>query len=375
MQCIRGRVFFEEGAFAPGEVYFDEETIIRLNKLSEEELSAEERETYIIPGLVDIHSHGCFGYDVCEASEEEILKMLEYQRSQGVTSYFPTTMTYPEEKLTEVCKKLAGISKIDGTIKGIYLEGPFISYEKRGAQNPKYIAKPDFDMLVRLQSLANGLIKFVAIAPETEGAMECIEKGKGSFKFSLAHSTADYDTAMKAFSKGATHVTHLYNAMPAYEHRAPGIIGAAMDEETVRVELICDGNHVHPAVIRNTFKQFKDRVILISDSMEGTGLAPGEYSLGGQKVIVENKRATFPNGTLAGSVASLSDCMRNAVKMGVGFEEAILACTKNPALEAGIYNSVGSISVGKRPDMVLVDKSVNIKAVLCNNRKAVAVEQ
>jgi len=368
MDCIRGLIFFEEGEFAPGEICSDNGRISSVRKLSESELTAEEAETLVIPGLVDIHSHGCFGYDTCEATLEQLESMLEFQRSRGITSYFPTTMTFDEEKLTSVCEKLAVVGRKDKTLKGIYLEGPFISYEKRGAQNPKYIIEPDYEMLKRLQTAAEGLVKFVAIAPEVKGAMECIEKGQDSFKFSVAHTTADYDTTIEAFKRGATHVTHLYNAMPEYRHRAPGVIGAAMDSEDVSVELICDGNHIHPAVIRNTFKQFPGSVILISDSMEGTGLPEGEYALGGQKVLVKAGRATFPDGTLAGSVSTLFDCMKKAVEIGVDIEEAILACTRNPAVEAGIYDTVGSISEGKNADLVIIDKNVNLKAVVCNNK-------
>ncbi|MCR5332028.1 MAG: amidohydrolase family protein, partial [Lachnospiraceae bacterium] len=165
----------------------------------------------------------------------------------------------------------------------------------------------------------------------------------------IAHTTADYDTASAAIGAGARHITHLYNAMPPYSHRAPGVIGAAMENDDVFVELIADGIHIHPAVVRNTFRAFgPERVILISDSCEAAGMEDGEYELGGQKVFKKGRRATLSDGTLAGSASNLMDCLRQAVKMGVPKELAVRAATFNPAFEAGISDRVGQLVPGKK---------------------------
>ena len=215
------------------------------------------------------------------------------------------------------------------------------------------------------------MIKLVHIAPENEGAMEFIEEMKDDVVISIAHTVADYDTAAKALELGASHVTHLYNAMPPFSHRAPGVIGAARDDEKCHVELICDGVHIHPSVVRATFAMFgRDRVILISDSMRATGLTDGQYTLGGQDVFVKGPLATLADGTIAGSATNLMGCLKVAVqKMGIPLEDAVGCATANPAKEIGIYDRCGSISEGKDADFVLLDADLNVKAVYVNGKK------
>ena len=361
---IKGLVFTGNMKFEPAMVTFDKGIIEKVTPVSFDSLSDREKEQKIIPGLVDIHSHGCMGNDTCDSTADGILKMAEFERSVGVTSFFPTTMTLGGEKLTDVVNEVRKAAQKSDVIKGIYLEGPFISREKCGAQNPKFIMKPDAGMIERLKAKSDGLVKFVAVAPEAEGAVECIEKEK-DIVFSIAHTNADYDTAMRAMEKGAKHVTHFYNAMKPYNHREPGVIGAAMDRNDVEIELIADGVHVHPAVVRNTFKYFgPGRIILISDSMEATGLSDGEYSLGGQKVFVKGKKATLEDGTIAGSASTLMDCVRTAIGMGVPECEVIEAATKTPAKSAGIFDKVGSIEAGKRADMVVLNSNYEIVRVV-----------
>ncbi len=349
METVRGYIYTEKFTFVPGEMVCDNGIIISVTETDVNALSPEERERYIIPGLVDIHSHGCVGHDTCDADAGGLKKMLAYQRENGIFTYFPTTMTLDEKRLNKICRVIAQVAEEDETIGGIYLEGPFISYEKRGAQNPAYIAEPDNGMIQRLDEAGGGLVRFVAIAPEKDGAMECIREGNKKYKYSIAHTTADYDTASAAIGAGARHITHLYNAMPPYSHRAPGVIGAAMENDDVFVELIADGIHIHPAVVRNTFRAFgPERVILISDSCEAAGMEDGEYELGGQKVFKKGRRATLSDGTLAGSASNLMDCLRQAVKMGVPKEWAVRAATFNPAFEAGISDRVGQLVPGKK---------------------------
>ena len=225
----------------------------------------------------------------------------------------------------------------------------------------------------KLQEESGGLIRLVDIAPETEGAMEFIDQVKDETVISIAHTTADYDTASEALARGASHVTHLYNAMPPLNHRDPGVIGAARDAENCHVELICDGIHIHPAVVRATFEMFgAERVILISDSMRATGLTDGEYTLGGQDVYVKGAKATLADGTIAGSATNLMGCLRRAVlDMEIPLETAVGCATANPAREIGIYDRCGSITPGKDADLVLLDKDLQVKAVYINGRKLV----
>ncbi|MBQ7195819.1 MAG: N-acetylglucosamine-6-phosphate deacetylase [Synergistaceae bacterium] len=317
---------------------------------------------FAVPGLVDIHFHGCAGHDFCEGTHEAFKAIRDYENSVGVTTICPATMTLPEEKLISVmnaAKNFPGLA-------GIYLEGPFISKNKLGAQNPDYVAAPDIEIFKRLQRASGNLIKIAAIAPEVEGAFEFIDAAKKNSRLTIAHTTCNYETAKRAFESGVAQLTHTFNAMPGLHHREPGPIIAAAENESVNVEIICDGVHVHPAVVRNTLKIFgADRVIFISDSMEATGMKDGEYELGGLKVIKHGNRATLGDEkTIAGSVTNLFDCVRVAVKeMRIPLEVAIKCASLNPARAIGVDKSVGSISPGKKANLILLNKNLNLVQV------------
>lgn len=334
---------------------------------------------YAIPGLTDLHFHGCVGYDFCDGNEEAINKIASFQASVGVTTIIPATMTVEEDALLRICKAAAEYFKKqeqgqygrNAVLCGINMEGPFISVEKKGAQNPALVRKPDAVLFDSMQKASGGLIKLLAIAPESEGAISFIKERKKEVILSVAHTAADYDTAMEAFSAGAGHVTHLYNAMPPFSHRQPGVVGAAADAQA-EVEIICDGVHVHPSVIRATLKMLgEDHVIFISDSMRATGLADGNYTLGGQAVAVTGNRAVLEDGTLAGSVTSLMDCLKNAVlKMGVPLETAVKCAAVNPAKSVGIYDKYGSITTGKYANLVLLDREdLTVRKVFLKGRE------
>lgn len=323
---------------------------------------------YAIPGLVDIHFHGAVGHDFCDADEEELQKIAEYEADNGVLAICPATMSYHEEILSKIMDRSRDYKGGRGAdLVGINMEGPFISPKKAGAQNPEYIMPPKIEMYRRLQERAKGLIKLVDLAPEEPGAMEFIEKCHEEVKISIAHTCCDYKTAKKALAKGVSHMTHLYNAMPGISHREPGPIPAAW-EAGAEVELIADGIHIHPAVVRMTFQLFgADRVILISDSMEATGLEDGVYQLGGQSVTVQGRRAVLTDApdTIAGSVTNLYDCMTNSVKnMGVPLEQAVLAATENPARSIGIEQDYGRIAPGNYANIVLLDQNLQIRKII-----------
>lgn len=366
MRLIKGMIYTEKMCFEPGGLTIEGDRIKKIERYGEETLTERERETYVLPGLTDIHFHGCAGYDFCDGTAEAVCAIASYEMAHGITTICPTTMTLPEEKLTTICAVCSeavetqtlecGVSLKD-VVRGIYLEGPFVSREKKGAQNPAYICKADVEMLRHLQKAAGGLIRIVAIAPETEGAMECIGEGGDSFRFSIAHTCADYETAKMAIEAGVRHVTHLYNAMPPFTHRQPGVIGAAAEDEQTMVELISDGVHIHPSVVKSTFKLFgAKRVVLISDSMKATGMKDGEYTLGGQPVTVRGNLALLRDGNIAASVTNLYDCMRMAIRMGVPCEEAVRAAAFNPAKAVGLEEECGVLAPGRKADILLADR-------------------
>lgn len=328
---------------------------------------------YAIPGLTDIHFHGCVGYDFCDGTKEAFDAISRYQGENGVTTICPATMTLPEEELARIVEAAKNYEHTEGAILvGINMEGPFISEKKKGAQNDKYIKVPDIDFYRRLQEKSGNMIKLVEVAPEEEGAMEFIKAVKDEVVVSIAHTVADYDVAMAAFKQGVRHVTHFYNAMPPFLHRAPGVIGAASDTEGIYAELICDGVHIHPSVVRTTFKFMgPEKMVLISDSMEAAGMPDGRYSLGGQEVeLVGNKPTLVSDGAIAGSATNLMDCMKTTVRdMGIPLEVAVRAAAVNPAKAIGIYDKYGSIEPGKVANLVLLDEELNTKAVFIKGKK------
>lgn len=361
-------VFTEEGKFEREDIFINGEFFSDniLNTKDQEIIDGQGY--YAIPGLIDIHFHGANGYDFCDGTEEAIKAIADYELKNGITTICPATMTLGLDKLAEISKAAANYNNHCGAeLIGINMEGPFISESKKGAQDSKYIKSPDIDDFRELQNLSEGLYKLVTIAPELDGTMEFIKELKDEVAISIGHTSANYSVAMKAFENGAKQVTHLYNAMTSFSHREPGIVGAAFDNDNVMVELICDGVHVHPSIIRSTFKTFgEDRIILISDSMRATGLSDGKYELGGQKVQVNGNKATLINGgAIAGSVTNLMDCFRYAVKEAcIPLESVIKAATKNPAKAIDIYDKYGSISSGKYANLILLDKDLNIIKII-----------
>ena len=333
----------------------------------EGEVVIDAKEDYLIPGLVDVHFHGCGGYDFSDGTKGALDVMGKYELQNGITAICPAAMTLSEDMLKGVCENAFEYASDNQTgtrgrqvsrLCGIHLEGPFIAKEKKGAQNPAYIREPDIAMFHRLQEAAHGLIRLITIAPETDHAMEFIGELHGQVHISLGLTAGDYDTAYEAFGLGADHVTHCFNAMPGFTHRAPGVIGAAFDATHVMPELICDGVHVHPSAVRAAFSLFgAERMILISDSMRATGMSDGAYTLGGLGVQVKGNRATLEDGTLAGSVTNLMDCMRTAVAMGIPLETAVRCATYNPAKSIGIEALYGRIAVGAYGDCVLLSRT------------------
>ena len=322
---------------------------------------------YVIPGLVDIHTHGAVGEDFSDGKPQGLQPLADYYAAHGVTSYLATTMTLKEEVLTPAMHAVRDFKPSGGAkCAGVHLEGPFLSFAKRGAQAAENLHKPDAALFHRLNEASGGQVRLVTVACEEEGAIPFIREVSQVCTVSLGHTSADYDTAMAGFQAGASHATHLYNGMPSLLHRAPGVIGAAFDAGA-SVELICDGLHIHPAVIRATYQMFGDKLNLISDSLRCAGMPDGDYELGGQPIVVKDHKATLLDGTLAGSSISLLDAVRNVVRFGLPLAEAVYAASAAPAQAVGL--DAGVIAQGKAADLVVLDRDLNLKAVFVDGQR------
>ena len=326
--------------------------------------------TYVIPGLIDVHNHGNSGEDFSDGDYDGLVRMGMFLAKNGVTSFAPATMTLPYSVIAQAFSNASRLNKNRpadcARLMGVQMEGPYFSEKKKGAQNADYLKLPDLEGFKMLFEDSDGIVKIVDVAPELEGAAEFTKGASKLCTVSVAHTDSDYEHAAEVFASGATHLTHLYNAMPSIHHRKPGVIGAASECENVTAELICDGLHVHPSAVRMAFKLFPGRICLISDALRCTGMPDGDYPFGGQTMTLKNGEARMPDGALAGSVTVLYDCMRKAVEFGIDKTAAILAATLTPAKEIGCADLLGSIENGKLADFVLCDENLTRKAVYIN---------
>lgn len=327
----------------------------------------------VIPGLVDIHVHGCAGADFSDGDYAGLVRMARYLARQGVTSFAPASMTLPYDALDKAFHAAARLRReglADGArLMGIQMEGPFLSREKRGSQNPAYLRLPDWDRFLRLYDAAEGLLRIVDVAPELPGAVEFTRRASEKCRVSVAHTAAGYDQAAAVFDAGATHLTHLFNAMSGIHHRHPGPIGAASERENVTAELICDGIHVHPSAVRMAFRLFPGRICLISDALRCCGMADGSYSLGGQEILLSGGVARLTSGTIAGSAADLYQCMRRAVSFGIPREQAVWAATALPARVIGRESETGAIADGRAADFVICGGELEPEAVYLGGKR------
>lgn len=322
----------------------------------------------VIPGLIDVHSHGNSGADFSDGDYEGLKAMAAYYAKCGVTSFAPASMTLPYDVLAKafatakqlVEEKPEGLS----VLRGIQMEGPYFSYKKRGAQNADYLKDPDFEGFRKLYEDCGGLVRIVDIAPELPGAEEFVAQAKALCTVSIAHTDSDYDHAKAAVDAGVTHLTHLYNAMPPIHHRNPGVIPAAVENPKVQAELICDGYHIHPASVRLAFTMFKDRMVLVSDSGRCAGQPEGtKFQLGGQDAWLRDGVAKLADGTIACSATNLWTCLQNVIAWNVPEAEAVRAATWNPAKAIGAEKLVGSIEQGKVADFIITNADYTEKRV------------
>lgn len=372
MLLIHAKYLDEDFRLVQGDIEIEDGKILRMGKdlpRKEEDLAVDCAGSYtVVPGFVDVHIHGCAGADTCDATREALEAMAAFLLAHGVTSFCPTTMTTSRETIQAAL--LAAKDMMDhpmeggARVVGVNMEGPFIAKERKGAQKEEDILPPDFPLFQRFYEESGGIVRLVDVAPEQPGGLEFVEKASQLCTVSIAHTTADYDQAKAAFDKGVTHATHLFNAMSGLHHRKPGVVGAVFDDSRVRGELICDGFHIHPAVLRAAFRLLGDRALIVSDSMRANGMPEGEaFDLGGQMVTVHQGKALLPDGTIAGSVTNLHQEIKNLVSFGVPFEQAVKAATLLPARAIGLDGEIGSIAPGKRADLVVLDENLDIAAV------------
>ena len=355
------------------DVAIEGERISKIGDLSgEDELDL--TDMTVMPGLIDIHIHGCGGADAGDATPEALETMSQTLVKNGITSFCPASMTLSFEDLTKIFANIDEMkNKVGGAyIHGANMEGPYIAMSKKGAQNPLYVRNPDKEEFKRLFDGCNGSIKVVDIAPECDGGDEFIKEIQPICPVSIAHTDAGYDEAVHAIELGVRHITHLFNAQSGLHHRKPGVVGAAFDvgkEKGVRAELICDGFHIHPATLRIAFRAMgEDGTVIVSDSMKAAGCPDGDYDLGGQPVYVRDGKALLADGTIAASTSNVYKELKNVISFGIPEKQAVKSATINPAKAIRADRETGSIEEGKLADILVVDKDYNIKLVIVKGK-------
>lgn len=351
------------------DVKIDGEKISKIGNFSSED-GLDLTGLVVMPGLIDMHIHGCGGADTGDATPEALETMSQTLVKNGVTSFCPASMTLSFEELTKIFANIDAMKdKVGGAyIHGANMEGPYIAMSKKGAQNPLYVRNPDKEEFKKLYEGCNGAIRVVDIAPECDGGDEFIKEIQPICPVSIAHTDAGYDEAVHAIELGVRHITHLFNAQSGLHHRKPGVVGAAFDvgrANGVRAELICDGFHIHPATLRIAFREMgEDGTVIISDSMKAAGCPDGDYDLGGQPVYVRDGKALLADGTIAASTSNVYKELKNVISFGIPEKQAVKSATINPAKAIRVYDKTGSIEEGKLADILVVDKDYNIKLVI-----------
>ncbi|MFJ8071971.1 N-acetylglucosamine-6-phosphate deacetylase [Peribacillus sp. NPDC096447] len=331
----------------------------------------------VIPGAIDIHIHGASNSDAMDATHEALSTMAETLPKEGTTSFLATTMTQSteaiESALLNAGKYIENQSQEHAEIIGIHLEGPFISPVRKGAQPEEHIVDPNVTLFKRWQEMAENQIKLVTLAPEQPNGLDLAAHLKATgVVASIGHSDATYDQIDEAIQAGTTHVTHLYNGMRGLHHREPGVLGAAYLRDELYVELIADGIHCRPEMIKLAYNQItSERMILITDSLRAKWLEKGTYDLGGQPVYVNETKATLSDGTLAGSILKMNDAIKNTMEYtDCSMTDIIKMTAENPAKQLRIFDRKGSIQVGKDADLVILNDRLDVEMTFCRGNLA-----
>ncbi|WP_039068797.1 N-acetylglucosamine-6-phosphate deacetylase [Staphylococcus shinii] len=364
-----GRIYTENETIAQGYIIIDNGKIAQIGtgEYQGELTTIDLKGQHVLPGFIDIHMHGGYGEDAMDASFEGLKHLSESLLSEGTTSFLATTMTQSDENIIKALKNIVNYQGQQdnlntASIVGIHLEGPFISEHKVGAQNPAYVQRPSVAKIQQFQEIANDQIKVMTFAPEVEGARETLAALHNQINFSIGHTVATFDEVNEAVAHGAKHVTHLYNAGTAFEHRNPGLSGAAWVNDKLSTESIVDGIHSHPASIKIAYKQKGNkRFFLITDAMRAKGMPDGEYDLGGQNVTVKGSEARLASGALAGSILKMNEGLKNLIKFtGASLDDLWRVTSLNQAIALNIEDNKGSIAVGKDADIVVVDDDMQV---------------
>lgn len=383
MKKVSGYIFTPEGDFRYGEVQYADGRIQEVN-YTDESCGGCEEPLMILPGLVDLHLHGAAGADLCDGSAESIQRIAEYEASRGVAAFLGATMTLPKEELIGILDAVREYGKKqdakDSTkagpesavsaakLLGVCLEGPFLDVRKIGAQNAAAVIPSDVKLVRHLQERSENAIRVVVVAPtdSVEPRNFVHELENLGALVSLGHTAATYEETKEWIAAGAHHGTHLYNAMDAIRNRAPGAAMALLLDDKTDVEIIADGEHLHDAMVEATFRMKRDHVILISDSCQAVGMPDGDYTLGGHPIVKKGTRAILAENpaTLAGSVSDLYDCMVHCIHAGIPAAQAIFAATRNPARSLGVQDDYGTIEVGKKSMLLMVDGDWRLRKVL-----------
>ncbi len=367
---INGKIVFKDGIKSGLAVLFDEKIVDIIDNEKAKAMTGVEftdaEGKYVLPGLVDIHIHGYNGVEAGEDTENSVPVMAEGVIKNGVTSFLPTTMTVAMEDIEKSLTAIRGLKEKSKTwngaeVIGANVEGPFINPSKKGAQDDKYILKPDASFVKKYADV----IKIITLAPEMDDDMACITEVKKDTDvlISMGHTGADYDTAVEAVRRGVGHVTHLFNAMTPLMHRNPGVVGAALGED-VTVEIIADTFHINPGLYSIVYKVKGEKMLLITDCIRAGGLSDGEYTLGGQKVVVNGIQCKLEDGTIAGSVLKLNNAIRNVKEYtDIPLHEIVNAASFYPAQAIGISDRKGSVAIGKDADLVIADEDISVLKV------------
>ncbi|MGW7806135.1 N-acetylglucosamine-6-phosphate deacetylase [Staphylococcus xylosus] len=364
-----GRIYTENETIEQGYILIENGKIIQIaeGEYQGDLTTIDVKGQHVLPGFIDIHMHGGYGEDAMDGSFEGLKHLSESLLSEGTTSFLATTMTQSDENIIKALKNIVDYQEQQdslnaASIVGIHLEGPFISEYKVGAQNPAYVQRPSVEKVQQFQEIANNQIKVMTFAPEVEGADETLSTLHDQINFSIGHTVATFDEVNEAVAQGAKHVTHLYNAGTPFEHRNPGLSGAAWLNDDLSTESIVDGIHSHPASVKIAYKQKGNkRFFLITDAMRAKGMPDGEYDLGGQNVVVKGSEARLASGALAGSILKMNEGLKNLIAYtGASLDDLWRVTSLNQAIALKIEGDKGSIAIGKDADIVVVDDDIQV---------------
>lgn len=382
MKClINGSVILPDKVERGLAIVFDEkiEKIVHTGEVNLDDYEViDAQNCYIAPGLVDIHIHGYLGADVSDGSVDGVKTMAQGIVKNGVTSWCPTTMTVSKEEIEAAFSAVREVKNskeyYGARILGVNSEGPFINPLKKGAQAEEHILRPDADFILKNKDI----VKLFTVAPEVDGAIECIQKvaTEGGVLISMGHTNATYEEAQAGVKAGVRHTTHLFNAMTALNHRNPGVVGAALSADNVSCELIADTFHIDKGLFGLVSKIKGDKLCLITDCIRAGGMPDGDYTLGGQPVHKEGIKCLMPDGTIAGSVLKLNEAVRNLFKNSdLTISQAVNCASLNPAKAVGEDKTIGSIAVGKRADIIIMDENFNVLTTILGGEKVYEEEK